>query len=258
MSGAVRVLIVDDDPALRYGYARMLRDFYEVAEAATAEECLRLAFASKPDIILLDVMLGDDNSLALCRRIKSDPGSGLPLIILISGREVSIDRQAEGLETGADGYLTKPVSERMLLAQVRAMARIRRAEVALDSGNRREMSAMSTFSDSPTTPRVPVELADLMARYAELLEKKLQSRVYKVDDQVSIELRNIAGLLSAKSVGPRAVVDIHCAVLKEKLGGANAVKSKAYLEESRLLLVELMGYLAETYRRELLTVKGTS
>ncbi|WP_088892046.1 hybrid sensor histidine kinase/response regulator [Leptolyngbya ohadii] len=117
------VLTVDDNEATRYMVARMLRQAgFEVKEAATGEEALRLA-AEQPDLILLDVKLPDISGLEVCRRIKNNPiTAGIPVLHL-SANFVSPASKAEGLEGGADGYLTQPIEPMELVAAVRAFLR---------------------------------------------------------------------------------------------------------------------------------------
>ena len=88
-------------------------------------------YTHHPDLVLLDVMLPDMQGGVVCRLIKADPGLRGTLVILLSGVHVSSDYQAEGLNTGADGYMVKPISNKELVARVQAMERIKRAEDAL-------------------------------------------------------------------------------------------------------------------------------
>jgi signal transduction histidine kinase len=134
----VRILVVDDNPALLAGYSRLARSAgYEVSEAATAADGLRRCREEKPDLVLLDAVLPDGDGLSVCRQIKADPNLTGTFVIMISGQRVSGDSQAEGLEAGADGYLTKPIEKRALLAHIRALLRIKAGEEELRRLNRR-------------------------------------------------------------------------------------------------------------------------
>jgi two-component system, OmpR family, KDP operon response regulator KdpE len=123
MSGRqVRVLVVDDEPAIR----RLLRtslsaDGYEVVEAATGEEGWAVFGQSKPDLVLLDLGLPDIDGKELIRRIR---GAGLTPIIVLSIR--SDERgKVEALDLGADDYLTKPFGMDELNARLRTALRHR-------------------------------------------------------------------------------------------------------------------------------------
>ena len=132
MNEKTRILIVDDDPHLLQGMSRILKSAgYETIEAANGTDCLRFAIEHKPDLVLLDVMLPDINGVEVCKRIKSDKTSANSYVVLLSSLRTSSDDQADGLETGADGYIARPVSNRELLARVEFLLRLKRSEKAL-------------------------------------------------------------------------------------------------------------------------------
>src|SRR5262245_12344948 len=126
-----KILIVDDDLDLAGAFAHMfqLAD-YEVLSAATGQECLRIARSEHPDLILLDVRLPDINGLEVCRRIKADPSLARIAVINVTGARISKDDEAEGIEAGADAYLSKPVHLRTLLAHAQSLLRYRQEETA--------------------------------------------------------------------------------------------------------------------------------
>ena len=131
------ILCVDDDAATRYAFSLALRGAgYEVREAATGADALRLA-AEKPDLIILDVHLPDVNGFQICAQIKANPATAAIPVLHLSGVARSGHDKAEGLEGGADGYLTKPVELIELLAHVHALIRVRRAEQAVRASEER-------------------------------------------------------------------------------------------------------------------------
>ncbi len=126
-----KILCVDDEPDLLNITEDILRSAgFEVIRATTGHECLTLAKKEHPDLILLDVDLPDIDGFDVCKQIKSDRDFFGIYIILISGKEISSETQAKGLEAGADGYIVRPVSIRELLARVQAMLRLQQAERA--------------------------------------------------------------------------------------------------------------------------------
>jgi PAS domain S-box-containing protein len=126
---SARILVVNHETQLRAATARSLRGAgYAVVEAATGMEGLRLVRETRPDLVLVDVMLPDMNGLEVCHRIKTDTDLAGTFVVLLSGRRVDSDDQAEGLEKGSDGYIVRPNSNRELLARVEAMLRLHRAE----------------------------------------------------------------------------------------------------------------------------------
>ena len=114
-----QILIVDDYAGALYLRSRILSEAgYEVLEAATGEEALRLARANHPSLVLLDVNLPDISGTEVSRRLKADPATANIRIIQITGAWMSdTDRQA-GLDSGADAYLTEPVDDVTLLRNV--------------------------------------------------------------------------------------------------------------------------------------------
>src|SRR5687767_11163521 len=105
-----KILIVEDDDTLRYAFSRVIKTAgYEVLEANTGEDCLQLARQQQPDLILMDVVLPDISGVAVCKQIKADAELASILVIQISGVQTSADDQADALDAGADGYLTKPI-----------------------------------------------------------------------------------------------------------------------------------------------------
>ncbi len=128
MPESATILVVDDTDAQRYALGRVLRGGgYTVVEAATAEEAL-LHVKQHPDLVLLDVGLPGMNGYEVCRRIKSDPETRSIPVLQMSASYVSSRHRVLGLEGGADGYLTPPLEGPELLANVKAMLRLREAE----------------------------------------------------------------------------------------------------------------------------------
>ncbi len=121
------ILVVDDEEdileLLRYNLAR---EGYRVTCVASGEEALKAARSSLPDLILLDLWLPGMDGLEVCRRLKGEARTrDLPIIMLTAkGEEADI---VAGLELGADDYITKPFSPRVLLARIRTVLRRRTA-----------------------------------------------------------------------------------------------------------------------------------
>src|SRR5262249_32798896 len=113
---------------------------------STGSEALRLA-ATRPDLIILEVKLPDIDGFEVCRRIKSDPATRPIPVLQISSTFVDIEDQVQGLESGADGYLTHVAEPLELLATVRALLRARRAEEAAQLTTQQWRTTFDTISD---------------------------------------------------------------------------------------------------------------
>ncbi len=123
-----RILNVNDNEAARYMVSRMLKHAgFQVLDAATGAEAL-LGIAERPDVVVLDVKLPDTTGYEICRRIKADPATASIAVLLTSATFVSTERKVEGLEIGADGYLTQPFEQIELVATVKALLRLKHAE----------------------------------------------------------------------------------------------------------------------------------
>jgi two-component system response regulator MprA len=116
-----RVLVVDDEPAVRNALERALRlEGYEVALAADGTEGLGSVSSAPPDAVVLDILMPGLDGLEVCRRIRSS-GSRIP-VLMLTARDAVGDRVA-GLDAGADDYLVKPFALEELFARLRALLR---------------------------------------------------------------------------------------------------------------------------------------
>ena len=100
---------------------------FDVEEAASGAEALALA-SNQPTIMILDVNLPDIDGLEVCRRLKSEPRTAGITVLQVSATDRETGHRVRALDGGADGYLTLPVDHEELMATVRALVRLRRAE----------------------------------------------------------------------------------------------------------------------------------
>jgi two-component system OmpR family response regulator len=120
MPRSTNILIVDDDPRLCRALARYLRlEGYAVRTATSGREMRESLAAEKPDLVLLDLMLPDEDGFSLARELRSISNVA---IIILTGKADTTDKVV-GLELGADDYITKPFSDRELLARIRSVLR---------------------------------------------------------------------------------------------------------------------------------------
>lgn len=123
MAERASILIVEDEEDLRDIIVYNLdREGYHTIVVGSGEQGLEQALAEHPDLILLDLMLPGMNGMDVCRRLKQDATANSIPIIMVSAKGEEADI-VSGLELGADDYLVKPFSPRILLARIRAVLR---------------------------------------------------------------------------------------------------------------------------------------
>jgi two-component system phosphate regulon response regulator PhoB len=130
---AAKILVVEDEPAIQTLIAvNLKRAGHEVMAALDAESAQNHINAALPDLILLDWMLPGMSGLELARRLRGDARTRKVPIIMLTARGDERDK-VQGLETGADDYVTKPFSPRELLARIQAVLRRRAPEATEDA-----------------------------------------------------------------------------------------------------------------------------
>ena len=198
-STKLKILTVDDSDSMRYSVARCLKDGgYDVTEARTGTEALVLA-AEDPALITLDINLPDMNGFEVCRRIKQNPETSHIPVLHISASFVDTEHKIRGLEGGADAYLMEPVDPDELLATVRTLIRIRKAEkeARQRAAEANEIKEELTRLNQNLESRVRDRTIELERRNAAVQE--LSRRLLRAQDQerrrVSRELHDSTGQL---------------------------------------------------------------
>lgn len=135
LSTRERILVVDDEEdLLELVNYNLSKEGYRVQCVGTGEEALEEARHTSPDLIVLDLLLPHVDGLEVCRLLKSDPKTAAIPIIMLTAKSEEADVVA-GLELGADDYLTKPFSPRVLLARIKALLRRKTKEPAEDDSS---------------------------------------------------------------------------------------------------------------------------
>lgn len=207
------LLVIEDDDSTRSFLADNLSaDGFKVATATAAGEGVRAIEVRKPDLVLLDLLLGDGNGLSVLDRVRSADGlasridPALPVIV-VSGRSDEADR-VRGFARGADDYLPKPFSYGELLGRIRAV--LRRAS----SRPLRGVMRVGELTIDPVTRAVRLagERVHLSAKEFALLHALAAdpTRVYLKNDL----LRDVWGYAS---IGATRTVDAHACRLRKKL-----------------------------------------
>jgi DNA-binding response OmpR family regulator len=207
-----RVLVVEDDEGIREMLKYNLTAAgFSVQEASDGASGLRTARTSRPDLVLLDLMLPGMSGFDFCRALRKS--SRVPIII-ITAKDSEVDKIV-GLELGADDYITKPFSIREVLARVHAV--LRRAQPDANEPKAiPEHDSIGAFSIDRAARRVILDGTDvkLTAREFDLLSYLLAfpGRVHTRDSL----LENVWG---REFTGERKTVDVHIRWLREKFAG---------------------------------------
>jgi two-component system response regulator MprA len=202
---AVRILIVDDDRALRDALRRALvLGGYDTVPAETGEAALAQATSAAPDAVVLDIGLPDIDGLEVCRRLRGS-GNRVP-VLMLTARDAVADR-IDGLDAGADDYLVKPFDVGELQARLRALLRrsgvdggpqeLSFHELRLDAG-RHGVSVGDAFAELTRTEYQLLELF-MLNRGRVLPHALIYERVWGYDfGPASNALRVYVGYLRRK------------------------------------------------------------
>ena len=207
------ILNVDDNDASRYVKSRIMRGAgFEVIEAATGSAARRLIAERAPDLILLDVKLPDDNGRVLAREIKQNPDTAQVVVLQTSASHVDTANRVASLDAGADGYLVEPIEAEELVAHVRALLRMRKAEqeahaalAALREADRRKDEFLAMLAHELRNPLAPIRNAVELLRVSEKADVRERAREM-VGRQVAHLARLVDDLLDVSRITQRKIV----------------------------------------------------
>lgn len=204
-----KVLIVDDEDNIRMLVRFNLEKAgYEVFEAEDGRKAIEMAINLAPDIIILDLMLPGIDGLEVCRNLKRNPRTAAIPIIMLTAKSDEIDRVI-GLELGADDYMTKPFSQRELVARIKAV--LRRSNVLAGTGEELVLGRLR-MNFSQYEAWLDNEKLELTPKEYEML-KLLAENAGKVFSREQL-LEKIWGY---EYFGDTRTVDVHVRHLRAKL-----------------------------------------
>lgn len=197
------IINVDDYYPGRYARTKVLSQAgFQVKEAGTGEEALRLASELKPELVLLDINLPDMNGFEVCRRLKSNPATAGVVVLHLTASSTSPGEMVAGLNGGADSYLTEPVEPAVLVATVRALLRARQAEEALRRSNEELQQFAYMVSHELNEPlRMVASYSQLLARrYAGKLDQTADEHIaitVSAAQRMQVFVQDVLNLMSA-------------------------------------------------------------
>lgn len=239
---------------------------FSITSTTTLTETLQSLEIQNFDVILLDLDLPDSQGLNTLIKVR-EKAINTPIII-------EMDRPSEGkvvesFQLGADGYVEiKSIDSNLLIHEIRLslerqkyrakinkkQEEIRQAQEFADlddliKSSRETSVTARLFGAYPLKESLPDIFEELVEAYGKLLDLSLEQRIFKVDYNISEQLRALGDKLGFLKASPRDAIEIHTKVLKEKSQDVPVVKAQAYVAEGRLMILELMGYLASFYRK---------
>lgn len=216
---AFTILVVDDESAIR-DMLRMALEMadYSVLEAENIHDAQRLIADERPDLMLLDWMLPGGNGIELLRRLKRDEiARDLPVIMLTA--RTTQDNMVQGLDVGADDYVTKPFAPRELIARINALLRrtpagrddgvLRSAQLSLDASSHRVTLGDHPLNMGPTEFKL---LSFFMSHperaysRTQLLDQVWGANVYIEERTVDVHIRRLRLALKTDDLDYRNAV----------------------------------------------------
>lgn len=271
---STKILLIEDNETDALMVEESLKQVGEggfaVKRTKSLQEGLGEAVCGTYDIILLDLNLPDAIGLEgveMCRNTASET----PLLVLTGSKDE--DTALRAVQLGAQDFLVKTHLQPIWLARSilyaierqRLLKAIEHEHMERQHERERELSSMELLSTPPGTRIAagyygtrpvregqPKIFQRFVQTYEEFLDEALENRIYKANNGegggMHEKLRDLGVSLGRLRCGPRDVVEVHSTAIKNKTRGVPPPKVKAYMEEGRLIVLEVMGYLADFYR----------
>ncbi|MEE3326492.1 MAG: response regulator transcription factor [Myxococcota bacterium] len=205
-----RILVVDDEPDIlelvRYNLSN---EGFRVDTATTGNEALSQITRSKPDLVVLDLMLPDQSGMEICKKLRANPSFEQLPIIMLTARSEEVDRVV-GFEIGADDYVTKPFSPRELALRIRSVLRRTSNTGSTDSRLERDELVLDRESHRCTVAEQEVELTTK--------EFDLLATLMRRPGQVRTREQLIESVWGSDFSVSSRTVDTHLKRLREKIG----------------------------------------
>ena len=213
-----KVLVVEDDRPLAEALAYNLqRSGFDVTLATDGREAVNMSRVAFHDVVLLDLMLPELDGLEVCRRMRSHASTRDSLVIMLTAKAEEVD-QLIGFSVGADDYVTKPFSVKVLLQRIKALLRrqegpVNDSDVIVSQGLMIDrLSHRATIGDQPMTlTKSEFALLEVLARH--------QGRAFSRAELIDAALGDDAIVLER-------TIDVHIRAVRKKLGQyANLVET---------------------------------
>jgi DNA-binding NarL/FixJ family response regulator len=267
---ALRVLLIEDDPddvlILEEALAGAANPAISVVLENRLERGIRRLREEDCSLVLLDLSLPDGQGLETLRRLR-DASPDRPVVVLtgMDDEETAL----EAVRAGAQDYLVKGrFGDDTLRRAIRYAVERHRLKQRLDEARGRERRERELRELDRLAPAVPGELPagaedaplknrrpdayqSLLQAYDRLLSTALENQLFRAESDVAQGAHEMSRRLCGLNARARDVVDLHAEMIQERAGRENPDKSRACMTEGRMLLMRLLGYLADCYRRRI-------
>ena len=211
---ASKVLIIDDAPENRLLLASQLRrEQFQILSVGSGDEGIEYARRYQPDLILLDVMLPGMSGFEVCEILKNDPEThNIPIIIITSLRDVTF--RIQGIEAGADEFISRPHHREELLVRVRSLVQLKRARERLEA----ERNHLQLLHDISQVTLRHIELPDIISEIIEYTQRVLgatKGSVLLTSDEGRVTHKYLARAEAGISVGKQ----MNAQVMEEGFAG---------------------------------------
>lgn len=270
-----RILIVDDKQENLVALCRVLGDLdAEVVQATNGNDALAATLHNDFALAMLDIQMPGMDGYELAALLRGDEHTQNLPIIFITAAYCDEAQVFRGYEAGAVDYIIKPYQARVLLSKVNIFLELHRANSALARSLAAEAQAnaeriallerelldmarlaqvtgpatriaASQFGRRALRERDPALFQEHVSEYRGLLDQAVEKQLYRVALPANRAVQAFAMRLGFLSAGPQDVIEIHTETLKTLTGNS---RQGAYVEEGRMLLLELMGRLVACYR----------
>lgn len=262
----IKILCVEDNP----GDARLIKELLDddtlnEYEYTHVESLGKIEKGAEYDVVLLDLSLGDSAGLSTYEGMRTIL-SETPIIILTGLQDEALAEKI--IQKGAQDYLVKDaINTALLTRSVRYAIERNRLTVELEKtkqleNQKREIETLDKIPQN-TTSKITERLLgikslresypDMFMAYSQKLSKILdmvvEAKLYKTDHDITSVLRDFADELGYSFAGPQDVVEIYSYTQKEKIKACNYEAIQIYLEEGRVVILMLMGYLVAFYKK---------
>lgn len=247
---------------------------FDLTCCQSLKDAVKILDYSQFDVILLDLILSDCQGVECLLRLKQKTLT-TPIIVQAANDDETLIVKA--FQKGADGYLRKKDLDGNLLIYAIRLAIERqqyinnRQSLEKQEQQQIELQTLENFANSTKTSvnanmfasqtikeSLPDIFSELVQNYQQLLDLALEEKTFRVEYEISKKLSFLAEKLGFLKASPRDVIDIHTLALKEKSKDVNITKFQAYVDEGRLRLLELMGYLTSYYRKYYIGLSNSS